>query len=420
MTERMARRSAAALATSGEVLRLIRTGEAVTRAEIGRVTGLSRPAVALRVTELLDSNLVVEDTEGPSTGGRPPARLRFNASGGVVLVASLGASRTQIAVCDLAGEVVERSEIAIDVEEGPDVVLPLLMDTWEKLLGGRPVSDVCGVGMGVPATVEFAAGRTESARVMASWTGVVIPPVIAARFPVPVFLDNDVNVIAIGEHHVVYAGEADDLLFVKVSTRIGSGVIAGGRILRGALGAAGEIGHIPVRDGGGVLCRCGTLDCLDSVASGTAILRDLRARGKDVAGIADVVALVRAGDAETMAVIREAARRLGEVVASAVNLLNPAVVVLGGDVAEAFQPLVSGVREVVYRRSTALATRNLRIERSRLGPGAGITGCALMVLDHILAPEAVDAAIARAAGASGGLPGSSGLGVLDKTVQGAF
>ncbi|MEU9836939.1 ROK family transcriptional regulator [Streptosporangium sp. NPDC048047] len=389
----MPRRPAAALATSGEVLRLIRAGEAVTRTDIGRVTGLSRPAVSLRVTELLDHGLVVEDSEGPSTGGRPPTRLVFNAAGGVILVASLGASRAQIAVCDLSGRRLDGVSLAVDVEEGPDTVLPLVMDTWAELLGDRPLSQVRGVGLGVPATVEFAAGRTESARIMANWTGVAIPPIIAERFPVPVFLDNDVNVIAIGEHRAAYAGNADDLLFIKVSTRIGAGVIAGGEILRGALGAAGEIGHIPVRDGGGVLCRCGNVDCVDSVASGTAILRDLRDRGYQVTSLADVVSLVRAGDAETMAVVRNAARMLGEVVATAVNLLNPAVVVLGGDVAESFQPLVSGVREVVHRRSTALSTRNLRIERSRLGPGAGIVGCAHMVLDHILSPEAVDAAL---------------------------
>ncbi|MEV0975026.1 ROK family transcriptional regulator [Microtetraspora glauca] len=376
------------LATTGEVLQLIRSGEAVTRAEIGRVTGLSRPAVAHRVAELLQRGLIVEDAEGPSTGGRPPVRLRFNAAGGVVLVASLGAGRTQIAICDLAGEPLARTDLEIDVEEGPDVVLPLVMDTWEKLLDGR--GGVVGVGLGVPATVEFAAGRTESARVMASWTGVVIPPIIASRFPVPVLVDNDVNVIAMGEHRMAYASELDDLLFVKVSTRIGAGVISGGDILRGALGAAGEIGHIPVRDGGGVLCRCGNLDCVDSVASGTAILRELRDKGRDVSSLADVTALVRAGDAETMAVVRQAGRRLGEVIATAVNLLNPAVVVLGGDVAEMFQPLVSGVREIVYRRSTQLATRSLRIEGSRLGPGAGITGCALMVIDRVLSPEAID------------------------------
>lgn len=389
----MPRRTVSALATSGEVLRLIRTGEAVTRADLGRVTGLSRPAVQLRVAELLERGLVVERADAPSTGGRPPVRLEFNAAGGVVLVAALGASRTRVAICDLAGRELAGQDFAIDVEQGPDVVLPLVMDTWDELLGDRPRSTVRGVGMGMPATVEFAQGRTESVRVMASWTGVVIPPLVQARFPVPVLVDNDVNVLAIGEHRGVYP-ELGDLMFVKVSTRIGAGIIAGGEILRGALGAAGEIGHIPVRDGGGVLCRCGNTDCVDSVASGTALLRDLRAAGRDVRTIADVTALVRAGDAETMAMVREAGRRIGEVLAGAVNILNPSVVVLGGDVAEAFGPLVSSIREVVYRRSTALASRRLRIEPSRLGAAAGISGCAVMVLDHVLSPEAVDEAIA--------------------------
>ncbi|MER6951501.1 ROK family transcriptional regulator [Nonomuraea sp. NPDC000554] len=385
----MPRRTAATLASSGEVLRLIRTGEAVTRADLGRVTGLSRPAVQLRVGELLERGLVVERADAPSTGGRPPVRLEFNATGGVVLVAALGASRTRVALCDLAGRELDGRDFAIDVEQGPDVVLPLLMDTWDELLGDRPRDQVKGVGMGMPATVEFAEGRTESARVMASWTGVVIPPILRERFPVPVLVDNDVNVLAIGEHRGAYP-DLGDLMFVKISTRIGAGVIAGGEILRGALGAAGEIGHIPVRDGGGVLCRCGNIDCVDSVASGTALLRELRALGKDVKSIPDVTALVRAGDAQTMATVREAGRRIGEVLAGAVNILNPSVVVLGGDVAEAFGPLVSSIREVVYRRSTALATRRLRIEPSRLGAGAGISGCAVMVLDHVLSPDAVD------------------------------
>ncbi|MEU6998257.1 ROK family transcriptional regulator [Nonomuraea sp. NPDC046570] len=389
----MPRRTAATLATTGEVLGLIRSGEAVTRADIGRVTGLSRPAVSLRVGELIERGLVVERADAPSTGGRPPVRLEFNAAGGVVLVAALGASRTRVAVCDLAGAELAGREFVIDVEQGPDVVLPLLMDTWDELLGDRPRSTVRGVGMGVPATVEFAAGRTESARVMASWTGVVIPPIVRERFPVPVYVDNDVNVLAIGEHRGAYAEETGDLMYVKVSTRIGAGIIAGGGILRGALGAAGEIGHIPVRDGGGVLCRCGNVDCVDSVASGTALLRDLRAAGHDVKTIADVTALIRAGDAGTMAMVREAGRRIGEVLASAVNLLNPSVVVLGGDVAEAFAPLVSSIREVVYRRSTALATRRLRIEASRLGPSAGISGCAVMVLDHVLSPDLIDESV---------------------------
>ncbi|RJL31626.1 ROK family transcriptional regulator [Bailinhaonella thermotolerans] len=391
----MARRPASDLATSGEVFHLIRTGEAVTRAEIGRITGLSRPAVALRVQELLAHGLVVERTDGPSTGGRPPVRLEFNASGGVVLTAALGVSRTQIAVCDLAGDEVARSDGYLDVEESPSVIVPMILDEWDALLGqaGVPASAVRGAAIGLPATVEFAAGRVQSTRVMAKWNGVAIPPLVAERFRVPLFVDNDVNMIALGEHRLVYQGDADDLLFVKVSTRIGAGVVAGGQVQRGALGAAGEIAHIPVREGLGAECRCGNVDCLEAVASGAALAARLRELGRTAIRARDVVALLREGDPEAEALVRDAGRRLGDVVSMAVNLLNPDVVVLGGDLADAFDPLVAGVREVVYQRATALASRRLRINPSSLGERSAVAGCAVLVLDHILAPDAVTHAL---------------------------
>jgi predicted NBD/HSP70 family sugar kinase len=185
-------------------------------------------------------------------------------------------------------------------------------------------------------------------------------------------------------------------LHVKVSTGIGAGIIAGGALQRGAHGAAGEIGHNPVADGGGVVCRCGNLDCLEAVASGAALVTALRAEGRDVADVPGVVALVRAGDPEAVALVRHAGRRVGEVLAVAVNLLNPQVVVFGGDLAEAFEPLLAGVREQVYRRAIVPVTRDLSIEQSALGPEAGIVGCAAMALAEVLSPRAIDAALAAA------------------------
>ncbi|WP_433336298.1 ROK family protein [Spirillospora sp. CA-294931] len=359
--------------TSGDVLRLIREEGVATRAELGRLTGLSRPAVALRVSELVERGLVVERADGPSTGGRPPARLEFNAAGGAVLVANLGQSRGQAAVCDLAGSVLALA----DVDPGDG--LPRLLDHWAGLLkaAGLDPGSVRGAGLGVPGPVEFAAAR---------WDGLDVRPPIAERFGVPAFVDNDVNVAALGEYRAHYSGEVGDLLFVKASTGVGAGVIAGGRIQRGALGAAGEIGHTPVSDGGGVRCGCGNLGCVEAVAGGAALLA--RSGSPDLPAL---TALARAGHEPTVALVREAGRRIGEVIAIAVNLLNPAVVVLGGDLARADEPLVAGVREAVYRRSTALATRRLRVEPSRLGDTAGLTGCATMVIDHVLAPAAIDA-----------------------------
>ena len=362
--------------TAGDMLRLIREDGVATRTELGRITGLSRPAVASRVTSLVERGLVVERADGPSTGGRPPARLEFNAGGGTVIVANLGQSRGQLAVCDLAGTVLASAD-APPAELPPDRTLPGLLDGWSALLdsAGIDAGTVRGAGLGVPDAVEHAAGR---------WEGVEIGPPIAARFGVPANLDNEVNAAALGEHQA-HPG-VDDLLFVKISTGIGAGVIAGGRIQRGALGAAGEIGHVPVPSAETAPCRCGNVNCVEAVAGGVALLA--RSPATDLPGLA---ALARSGDPATVTLLREAGRRVGEVVATAVNLLNPAVVVLGGDLVGADEPLIAGLREIVYQRSTAMSTRSLRVEPSRLGERAGLTGCAAMVLDRILAPAAIDA-----------------------------
>ncbi|MDA0563471.1 ROK family protein [Streptomonospora sp. S1-112] len=393
----MPKPTSAAAVSSGHVLRLVRDGRAATRADIGRLTGLSRPAVALRVGELMRLGLVTEGQAAPSSGGRPPGRLEFNAAGGVVLAATLGISTSQVAVCDLAGRVLAQDSGSPEVEHGPHAALPWLLDAWAKLLAacGRGAADVRGTGVGVPGTVEFATGRAETPPVLATWGGIEIRPLVAERFPAPVLLDNDVNVMALGAHRTHHA-DVDDLVFVKVSTGIGAGIVAGGALLRGSLGAAGELGHIPVRDGAGTPCRCGNTDCLEAVAGGHALLGAMARAGRPLGGLADLAALAQDGDPEAVRLVRGAGRRLGEVLAGAVNLLNPEVVVLGGLLGGAYDHLVAGVREVVFQRSTALATRQLRIVPNAAGDQAGLRGAAAMVLDRVLAPEAVNAAIATA------------------------
>lgn len=390
----------AATASPGAVLQLIRNGAATTRAEIGRVTGLSRTAVSLRLESLQAGGLVVERSFAPSTGGRPPSRLELDPDGGVVLVASLGASRARLGVCDLTAGVLVDSRADLVVGEGPDVVLPALLDRFDQLLekSGRTRDDVLGLGVSVPGTVEFAAGRIVRPPIMPTWDEVALAPLVQARFPVPVLVDNDVNVMALGEHFVHYRGEVDDLLFVKASTGIGAGIVAGGRLQRGALGAAGDLGHIRVPDGAGVRCHCGLEGCLEAVAGGPALLARLRVAGLPAAHVLDVADAARAGQPEAVDAVREAGRRIGEVLAGAVNLLNPAVIVLGGDLARADEQLLPGIRGVVRERSNALATRELRIVASTLGGRAGVVGTAAMVLDEVLAPAAVDAAVLRRAG----------------------
>jgi predicted NBD/HSP70 family sugar kinase len=225
---------------------------------------------------------------------------------------------------------------------------------------------------------------------MPGWDGYSIPGHLHRFFPVPVLVDNDVNIMAVGEHRMNWRAE-EDLLFVKVGTGIGCGIVAEGSIYRGAQGAAGDIGHIRVVDREDMLCECGNVGCLEAVAGGRALVRAARDQGFEARNSRDVVALARAQHVEIVRLIRESGRMLGDVLAGLVNAFNPRVIVIGGDIAEADEQLFAGVREAVYRRATPLATRRLQIVRSTLGDRAGALGAAVMALEHVLAPQFVDA-----------------------------
>ena len=183
-------------------------------------------------------------------------------------------------------------------------------------------------------------------------------------------------------------------MFVKVATGIGSGLISDGRLHRGAQGAAGDMGHLQLPHSDDVTCRCGNTGCLEAVASGAAIAAALTAAGIPARSSRDVVELARGGSVEALRLVRQAGRDIGEVLAAAVSLFNPSVIVIGGSLSYAGEHLIAGVREIVYRRSLPLATQHLRIVQSRTGDRAGIVGAAVMVIDHALAPAQLDALLA--------------------------
>jgi predicted NBD/HSP70 family sugar kinase len=381
-------------ASAGQVLALVRAGRASTRTELGRVTGLSRTAVAARVGSLLAAGLLVEADEAPSSGGRPPGMLRFNRAAGVVLAVAVGRSRTQLAVCDLDGEELVAAEFDQETGVGPDELMPRVVEDLAALLAeaGRPASEVRAVGLSIPGTVDVTRGLSLQSPVMAGWDGVALAPYLHRLVDVPVHVDNDVNVMALSERRGLMA-DFDDLLLVKASTGLGAGIISHGTLLRGALGAAGEIGHTKTPAAAGARCRCGDTACLEAVAGGWALVREMRDRGRDLEHVRDLVDLVLDGDAEARAVVRESGRRVGEVLAGAVNLLNPQAVVVGGDMAAAYDAFVAGLRESLYANATSLATRELQVLPATHGSRAGLVGCAVLALDHVLDPAAVDAAL---------------------------
>jgi predicted NBD/HSP70 family sugar kinase len=382
--------------STGEVLELIRDGRARTRGDLVSLTGLARSTVGQHVDALLARRLLYEAADQASTGGRPPIRLAFNPEAGVVLAADVGATHTRLAVTDLEGAPVAEASADVDIAEGPEVVLGWLAGRFAELLAsaGRGDDDVLAVGVGLPGPVEFSSGRAINPPIMPGWDGVSVPERLGARWAVPVLVDNDVNIMALGEYHRRWRTRARHLLFVKVGTGIGCGIVAGGAIHRGGDGAAGDIGHVRVAGHDDAVCRCGNTGCLEAVAGGGAMARRLRELGLEAEDARDVVRLARGGNLDAVRLVRQAGRLLGEVLAGAVNLFNPEVLVIGGDVAHADEHLLAGAREVVYERSLPLATRHLRIVRSALDQDAGIAGAAVIALDHVLSPAAVDAAVA--------------------------
>ncbi len=361
----------------GALVQHLRLHGPATRREIAELAGLTMPVIGTWVSSLLDAGLV-EEQPGLSTGGRPANRIAFNSDAGVVLVADLGRTHSRLAVTDLAGTPIAERPADRSLTEGPEAILGWVLATFKELLkeAGRKRSDVLGIGIGIPG-------------LMPGWSGVEIATVLRRGFDVPVVVDNDANAEAIGEYWTSWRSEALDLLYVKCGTGIGCGIVLSGAIHRGADGASGEIGHIPV-SGSDTVCVCGNTGCLETVASGRALVDEMRALGNDVSNARDVVRLLHDGNVDAARLVRRAGRALGEVLAAAVNLVNPSVLVLGGDIAAAGDVLLTGVREAIYQRANVLASRSLRIVTSSLSDRLGVVGAAVTVLDVVLDAASVD------------------------------
>lgn len=389
--------SGGSLARAGDIFQLLRDGKARTRAELALTTGLARSTVAARIDALIASGLVGAAGEASSSGGRPPSRFAFNPAARAVLAVDVGATHVIVAVTDLSGQVLAEQRLAQDVAEGPEPVLGRVVKESLALLvqAGRGPQDLAGVGIGLPGPVEHATGRPVKPPIMPGWDGFDVVRFVQRSLPVPVLVDNDVNIMALGERMAHWPGH-DNFLFIKVATGIGSGIISNGELQRGANGTAGDLGHVRVPRGDDVLCRCGNYGCLEALASGPALAAELQRRGVPASKGSDVLRLVGGGNDQAVQVLRQAGRDVGDVLATVVNLLNPSVIVLGGSLGQAGEHLMAGAREVVYRRSLPLATSHLRIALSVAGDQAAILGASQLVTQYVLSPSAIEATLQAA------------------------
>ncbi|MDT0187701.1 ROK family transcriptional regulator [Microbacterium sp. ARD31] len=378
---------------TGELFDLLRDGRPWTRAQLAEATGLARSTIATRIDTLTRLGLIAPFGGARSTGGRPPALFALNRSARLVVGVDIGATHVRAALTDLDGAILGEVDARIAVTEGPEAVLGWVVESVRDLVArtDRPLGDLGAIGIGLPGPVEHSTGRPINPPIMPGWDRYDVPGHLQEVYPVPVLVDNDVNIMALGERRQ-HLRDVDDLVLIKVATGIGAGIVTGGVLQRGAQGTAGDLGHVRVPGADEVVCRCGNTGCLEAVAAGPALAAAVRQLGEEAETGGDVVELVRAGSQPAMAVVRQAGRDIGEVVATMVNLINPSVVVIGGQVAGAGEHLLAGIRESVYQRSLPLATEHLRIVTSRAGGEAAVLGASALAIEHVLSPDVVEAA----------------------------
>ncbi len=391
-------------AAEAEVMRALRKNGQTSRAEVTNITGWSRAKASQEVNALVKKGYLVDAGEGISKGGRKPRLLRFNSQLGFVVGVDIGATSVEIALADVNGSILKRVVEPADVRQQPEDLLgrcSVLIVELALAQGIQP-EQILGIGVGVPGPVNFARGVLVAPPLMPDWENYPIRNFFKETFTSAfVVVDNDVNIMALGEQRSGDAANVDHFLVIKIGTGIGCGIMASRKIHRGGNGSAGDIGHICV-DKQGPICRCGNRGCLEAMAAGPAIaekavqaVRDgkselLRKMMEDHQGVLtpeDVNAACREGDEAALEIIRASGQMIGDVLAGLVNFFNPSHIFITGGIANFGNHLLIAIKRAVLRRSLPLATTNLAINFSRTGSDAGVLGAIMLALEYLFVVE---------------------------------
>jgi glucokinase-like ROK family protein len=365
--------------------------------------GFSRSKANALIAGLIDQGLLAEAGQRASSGGRRAEHLQLHTELGVLIGIDIGATSLDVAVLQPDLTVLAHHQEAADVRQGPGVVLARVRAVMREQLAccGIAASQVLGIGMGVPGPVNFDEGQLVNPPLMPGWDSFSIRDYLREDYAAPVFVDNDVNLMALGELWRLQR-QLSNFLVIKVGTGIGCGIVCHGEVYRGAAGSAGDVGHICV-DPDGPRCHCGNLGCVEAMAAGPAIVRmaveaaeagespwlaeHLRTHGRIEA--TDVGQASRAGDAAANSIIQRAGTRIGQMLASVVNFFNPSHVFIGGGITHIGPLFLAAVRQSVYQRSLALSTRHLEIQYTPLGAQAGLVGAGVLAMHEALKARGV-------------------------------
>ena len=371
----------ATLSSETSLIRCFRDNPRLTRAEIQEVTGLSRVTLSQRIQKLLNERVLLEAHATVSSGGRKATVLTLNPNGGFIGIVDFAATTFSIALANLHGDVIQNTTARIDIGEGPEKLLPEAIRQIKEIYSSVPKSKRLGVVVGVPGPVDHIRGKVVSPPIMQGWDSIDFIQVFEKELLTPIYLENDANLIAFAEWKLVYP-EVRDMIVVKLGTGIGSGIILNKRLHRGADGAAGDIGHVQLDALKGSLCRCGHTDCVESFSGGWALAEKINGMGYKVRDTTDIAELCRKGDAKIIRLLTEASGYIGHAIADAVNLLNPSKVVIEGRIVNATDLVLATIKEVVYQRAGALATKKLDIVPAQLGTDSAVLGAGQLGVDR--------------------------------------
>ena len=403
---KISRPSAPILVNSAEVevMRALRRQGWISRSEVSSITGWSKAKASQEIRSLVDKGYLIETGEGASQGGRKPRLLRINNQLGYVAGIDIGATSLEVALADVTGLILRRTSEPTDVHLLPDAVLGRCCELLLVLLqeAGADPDQILGIGVGVPGPVDFARGVLVAPPLMPEWENFPIRDFLKKTFNTAfVVVDNDVNIMALGEQRAGDASGIDHFIFVKIGTGIGAGIVSNGRIHRGSDGCAGDIGHICV-DKEGPLCACGNKGCLEAMTAGPAIaskameaarkgaspvLAQLRDANGGLLRPEDVNTACREGDQAALDIIRESGQMIGDILATLVNFFNPSHIFIGGGIANFGNHLLVAIRKAVLHRSLPLATTHLSIKYSRISSNAGVMGAISLALDYLFTVE---------------------------------
>ena len=364
------------------IIELVSGGEARSRTDLAAALGLAPSTVGLRVQSLIDAHVIRERGEGSSRGGRKPRLLELDGDAGVVVSVDLGGGHARIGLHGLTGALREVRTMPIVLAEGPEATLARVGVVLDEIAQSTTLR---AIGVSLPGPVDVSTGTVHQPSRMPGWPGFRVGEHLRARYGATVSVDNDANLAALGEHRAQF-GTHGHSITVKAGTAIGSGLIVDGHVHRGATAAAGDITHTRIDPSGDFPCSCGNTGCLETVASGASLVRQMRERGRTtVASTADVLDLARDGDPLATMLLRTAGTHLGQALSGVVNFFNPHAVFLTGSLSTS-EPFLAAVRSQVYEACHPLATQQLRIETARSGADAVLYGAARWAIGNLEFP----------------------------------